>query len=43
MLYGRVPINHASKTNDHNCVDKVQHLLNEDHSNVNLRSKLVSN
>jgi hypothetical protein len=31
-------MDHASKVNDHNSVDIVQHLLNQDPANVMLRS-----
>ena len=43
MLHEWAPIHHTSTVNDHNFVDKVQHLLSEDHANVNIRSKLVRN
>ena len=36
-MNGRAPIHHTSTVNDHNFVDKVQHLLSQDHANVNIR------
>jgi hypothetical protein len=43
MLHEWAPIHYTSTVKDHNFVDKVQYLLNEDHANVNIRNKLVRN